>query len=63
MHSTFQLIWLDHVVGGNSPNYKAGLEPPGEFPALPLAWLALCKYSVTLSINLNMFSFWREAFK
>lgn len=63
MRSAFPPIWLKQVVGGNVPNYKAGWEPPGEFPALPLAWRPLCKYSVALSINLNSSCFWREAFK
>lgn len=63
MHSTFQPIWLNQVVRGNTPNYEAGLEPPGEFLALPPAWLALCKCSAALSINLNVSSFWKEAFK
>lgn len=33
MHGTFQAIWPRQVVRGSIPNYKAGLEPPGELPA------------------------------
>lgn len=63
MHSTFPPIWLAQVVGGIVPNYKAGLEPPGEFPALPLAWVDLSKHGVAPSINLSSPSFQRETFK
>lgn len=42
MHGTFQPIWLSQVVRGNIPNYKAGLEPPGGFPASAThCWLSV----------------------